>query len=125
MTQPIDIKIDSTGAPISMSVRCSNFPQSLAGVVWEYDNNKKPIGVAGEVQPPDGMVPLGAAAAVVNNYYYVDGEVIANPDGPPTPYQIVVSVSQGTQVIHHDVPTGGAGTIDAKDQPYSYVMHLI
>ena len=115
------IQAAAHGGPLSVSIKADKFPQSIAGVVWRYKPDKAPDGKAGSFSTQIPEVPLGGPGAISGKFFLIEGAVLHHNDNPPTPYQVVVSVRQGTTVLHTEVPPdSGSGQISNKNVPFVY-----
>ena len=115
------IPISATGDPISVTLAVPKFPQSIGGVVWRFNADKTFDVKAGLFMTTAGLVPLGAPSVVNDKIFLVEGAVLNHNDNPPTPYQVVVTITQNGSVIHSEVPSlNGSGQIGTADIPFLY-----
>jgi hypothetical protein len=115
----------SFDGPLVVSATAPTTPHNIAAVLWRYDASKQPIGFAGEFTRTVPSVPIGAPSSVRDNFFLIEGAVIANGDNPPVPYQVVVTISQPGRLVHRAVPTdGGAGAIGKEDARFSFRFQI-
>jgi hypothetical protein len=116
-----NIQISATGGPISINVSCPSFPQLIVGTVWRYNEDQSPDGKSGifRTQMPD--LPLGSPQTLSHKLFLVEGYVIHQADQIPSPYQIVVSLSQADKLLHQEVPAeNGSGQLSDKTIGFLY-----
>lgn len=119
------ISINADGDPLSVTVAIPNFPQSVGGVVWRFNDDKTFDVKAGLFTTTAGEVPLGAPSVINNKIFLVEGAVLHHNDKPPTPYQVVVTITQNGSVIHTEVPSiNGSGKIGTANVPFLYRFQL-
>jgi hypothetical protein len=119
------IPINANSDPLSVTVAVPNFPQSVGGVVWRFKEDKTFDVKAGIFTTTAGEVPLGAPSVVSNKIFLVEGAVLHHNDNPPTPYQVVVTITQNGSVIHTEVPPlNGSGKIGNANVPFLYRFQL-
>jgi|GEM_PF-3109153 len=115
----------ASGGPIALRVASPDFPQIVAGRVWRYNADMTPDGSAGTFNSDAPDVPLGAPGPMAGKYFLVQGVVLHQNDDPPTQYQVVVSVMQGENVLHREVPAhNGSGEIGGADIPFTYRFRM-
>ncbi|MBD2704045.1 hypothetical protein IC229_25595 [Spirosoma sp. BT702] len=120
------IPINANGEPISVTLAIPNFPQSIGGVVWRFNADKTFDVKAGLFTTTAGEVPLGAPSVVDDKIFLVEGAVIHHNDNPPTPYQVVVTITQNGKIIHTEVPSeNGSGKIGTDNVPFLYRFQLV
>ena len=125
MNDIVIILIDSFTGPVSVSITVPNFPQVVGGVVWKYNADKTPDGKAGIFTAKASEVPLGAPSVVANKFFLIEGAVLNHGDNPPTPYQVVVSITQNGKILQTEVPSiNGSGKIGSEDEPFLYRFQL-
>ncbi|QMW01502.1 hypothetical protein [Spirosoma foliorum] len=120
------IPISSSGGPVFVTVAIPKFPQSLAGIVWRYDAKDTFDTKAGMFVTTASEVPLGAPSVINTKKFLVEGAVLSHNDDPPTPYQVVVTVTQDGKILHSEIPSiGGFGKLADKNVPFLYRFQLI
>lgn len=119
------IEVPSASGPLTVELSSPLYPQSVAGVLWRYDANKKPEGKAGAFTPKLSTVPIGSPASNRDKLYLLEGAVLHHSDPQPTPYQVVVSLLATGRAIHTEVPSeNGTGQIKDQDVPFIYRFQL-
>lgn len=119
------IKIPATDKPLTVRISADEYPQAITGVVWRYLADKTADGKAGSFNFEISDVPLGMLEAVNKKLFLVQGVILAHNDNPPTPYQVVVTVLQESQVLNQEIPEdGGEGFLSDKDMPFMYRFSL-
>lgn len=126
MSDITTIQVPASGGSVVVKTSVPHFPQSVAGVVWRYNADKTPDGKAGIFSTNIPDVPLGAPMAIDKKLFLIEGAVLHHNDNPPTPYQVVVAITQGGSLIHEEVPSiGGAGQIRDKNIPFLYRFTIV
>jgi hypothetical protein len=111
-----EVKIDENNVEVNLSIIAVDYPQSIAGIVWRYKSDESPDGKAGEFTTKIPEILLGLPNSIMNKFFLIEGAVLNHKDNPPTPYKVVVKVSQGETVLSKIVPEeGGAGQIGEED----------
>ncbi|HEU5170711.1 MAG TPA: hypothetical protein VFU46_09240 [Gemmatimonadales bacterium] len=111
--------------PVSVDLASPQHPQTLAGVLWRYAEDKSPEGRAGEFTPGIMSVAIGSLASNRNKFFLLEGAVLHHNDPAPTPYQVVVSILRDGRAVHAEVPPeGGTGQIKDADVPFVYRFQL-
>lgn len=124
MPSPV-IQATAGGGTITVRISSPDFPQTVAGKVWRYNADKTKDGAAGIFTSDAPEVPLGVPAQVNGKFFLIQGAVLHQNDDPPTPYQVVVTVKQGENVLHEAVPeNNGAGQIGSEDIPFTYRFQM-
>ena len=119
------IPISPLGGPVFVTISIPKFPQSLAGVVWRYNDNDQFDSKAGMFVTTASEVPLGAPSVIKTKKFLVEGAVLSHNDNPPTPYQVVVTVTQDSKILHSEIPSiGGFGKLADKNVPFLYRFQL-
>lgn len=119
------IPVSSLGGSVSVTVTVPKFPQAVGGVIWRYKSDQTPDLKAGMFTTKASEVPLGAPNVVDNKFFLIEGAVLNHGDKPPTPYQVVVSVTQNGNILHTEVPSvNGSGKIGTEDEPFLYRFQL-
>lgn len=120
-----EIVVPTTPGTLSVAVASPGFPHALAGVLWRYKPDRSPDGKAGTFTPQFSSVAIGSLASCAGRFFMIEGAVLEQDDDPPTPYQVVVSISLGDRVIHQEVPgDGGTGSVGNADVPWVYRFHI-
>ena len=119
------IKILLPNEPVKIKISAEEYPQAIVGKVWRYLPDKSPDGAAGKFNMNITEIPLGLPNSVNGKFFLVQGVVLAQNDDPPTQYNVVVAVLQGSQILHQEVPKqGGSGHISNQDVPFIYRLTL-
>lgn len=115
------IPISTTGDPISVTLAIPKFPESIGGVIWRFNDDKTFDVKAGLFTTTAAEVPLGAPSIILKKIFLVEGAVLHHDANPPTPYQVVVTITQNGRVIHTEVPSlNGSGQIGTANVPFLY-----
>lgn len=119
MAQTI-INPNRNGGPVTLNVDCAN-PQITAGVVFRFNADGSFDTEAGTYTNDKPDVSLGAVADIDGKQFSIEGIIKATNDNPPTPYKIVVTVSQDGNILKQEIPDDhGKGTVGATDVRYNY-----
>jgi hypothetical protein len=115
------VNISTAGGVVSVKVEARQFPQSISGVIWRYKSDKTSDGKAGVFNTQIPEVSLGAPSSIKDKFFLVEGGVLHQNDDIPTPYQVVVTITQGDKVVLEEIPPdGGTGQIENKNIPFWY-----
>lgn len=111
--------------PVSVTVTAPKFPQNIGGVIWRYNSDKTFDVKAGLFTTIASEIPLGAPGLIDEKFYLIEGGVLHNNDEPPSPYQVVVTITQNGNIIHQQVPPdNGFGKIGKNDIPFLYRFQI-
>ncbi len=95
---------------ITLILESVDYPQSFAGVVWAYDEDRKPIGSVGRFSTSVNELSLGSLGNKMAKYLLIEGVVMSQNDNPSTPYKIRLSVFEnGGRTIDQIISTGVVG----------------
>lgn len=109
------IKIKQAGGSVTVNVSCPRFPQSIVGIVYRYGANGSKEGAVGSFDTANPDVILGAPSEITNKSFGVLSQVLPFNDDPPTPYEIVVTVSQDGDTLSSEVPAdNGSGKVSTE-----------
>jgi hypothetical protein len=112
------------GGPVTVRVFLRS-QGALVAVVWRFRRPARPGTAVGEISRGFSDVSLGLPEAVDGSGFLVDGYVVPCDEPLPTPYEVVVAVLQGGQVIHQTVPPDqGTGTLDCDEVRFRYPFRL-
>lgn len=112
------------GGPISLRVTLRSLG-TIVAVVWRFRQPARREAAVGEVSRGFSDVSLGLPEAVDGWGFLVDGYVVPPGEPLPTPYQVVVALLQGRQVIHRVVPPDqGSGTLSSDEVRFRYPFRL-
>lgn len=115
------IQARAADGPLTVALAAPQFPQAAAGVLWRYAPDKQPDGQAGQFTPQFAFVPLGPVGGNDGRIFLLEGAVLHQNDNPPTPYQVVVTVSQPGRLLSEEIPPeGGSGQLGTTDAPFVY-----
>lgn len=120
-----NIKMPLLSEPVTLKITAEEYPQAIVGKVWRYLSDKSPDGAAGNFKMGISKIPLGMPNSVDRKFFLIQGVVLAQNDTPPTPYSVAVTLLQGNQILHQEIPKeGGSGHISDKDIPFMYRFTL-
>ena len=106
------IQISKTGGPVIVNVSCPRFPQSIVGIIYKYAADQTKEGQVGQFRTAAPNVMLGNPSDIDQKLFSVLAQVLPFNDDPPSPYEIVITVSQGGKQLSSEVPDdNGSGTI--------------
>jgi len=119
------IVMSSAGGALTATISCPTTPQSVVGVVFRYNSDQsfdKKMGLF-KTDSPD--INLGSPIENDGKLFMIQGTVINFNDDPPSPYKVVVDISQNGNVLSTEVPSdGGSGKIGDKDIAFAYNFSL-
>lgn len=120
------INMSAAGGPVNINVTCPDTPQSIVGIVWRYNANQTPDGQAGTFKTHSPEISLGQPGDINGKLFLVETVIINQNDSPPTPYEVLVTLTQDGNVLSSEIPQdGGSGTIGDKDIGCVYQFTLI
>jgi hypothetical protein len=106
------IQISKTDSPVIVNVSCPSFPQSIVGIIYRYAADQTKEGQVGQFRTAAPNVTLGNPSDIDGKLFSVLTQVLPFNDDPPSPYEIVVTVSQEGKQLSSEVPVdNGSGTI--------------
>lgn len=127
-----DVKVSDDSGTIEFDVRAIDFPQTCAGVLWHYDRNKVAIGAAGTFSARSPRVPAGQTAAIVNEFFQVEGAVLPLGGPVPQPYRVQIRIlqlrdSDGTEreLARKLIPTDAPGQLNNDPEPFAWSVHIV
>jgi hypothetical protein len=121
---PMDVVVSRGGGPVSVRVTMHQ-PGGVLGVVWRFRRPSQRVGAAGEISRGMPEVPLGPPDAIDGWGFLVDGYVVPPSESSGSPYQVVVTVLQGGQVVHQAVPADqGSGTFADAEVRFRYPFRI-
>lgn len=119
------IPVSQATGTLDVTIASPDYPQALAGILWRYNADETPDGKAGSFTPSSPRAQFGNPMSNDGKYLYIEGVVLHHDDNPPTPYEVVVTVSHNGTPIHADVPTDhGTGTVGSADVAFNYLFQI-
>lgn len=119
------VEVDPDGEGVDLVLTLPT-PQLIGGRVWRYTDAKDPDGLVDQFDSlSETTIALGAPDEVIDTRYLIMGWVIHQNDDPPTPYRILVSLTQGDEVLLEPTvpPDQGEGQIGDANVGFAY--HLV
>jgi hypothetical protein len=119
------ISINISANNVIAKIKATRFPQSIAGKIWRYNDDKSKDGVAGIFKTDKNVVDLGAPDSIQDKLFLVAGVVNHQNDDPPTPYEVTVTIEQDGKILASEVPeNNGFGNIGSKNIVFTYAFQI-
>ena len=122
------INVKKDGGPIIVNVSCPRFPQSIIGIVFKYAADGTMEGKVGQFQTKSPNVTLGNPIEIDKKSFCIITQVLPYSDEIPTPYEIVITLTQGTTKLDSSVPDdNGTGTIadELINSQYNFSINIV